>query len=88
MVKRNPEANHFMKVQQNCINCGVCMGKYFCGICKLFDDDVSKKQYHCGGCGICRTGGSENCFHRDKCVTLVWRRQCIMIVLFVLRKKS
>ncbi|XP_072080566.1 E3 ubiquitin-protein ligase RZFP34 isoform X5 [Arachis hypogaea] len=67
MVKRNPEANHFMKVQQNCINCGVCMGKYFCGICKLFDDDVSKKQYHCGGCGICRTGGSENCFHRDKC---------------------
>ncbi|XP_020965633.1 uncharacterized protein LOC107612175 isoform X6 [Arachis ipaensis] len=43
------------------------MGKYFCGTCKLFDDDVSKKQYHCGGCGICRTGGSENCFHRDKC---------------------
>ncbi|XLU28516.1 hypothetical protein S245_064582, partial [Arachis hypogaea] len=55
------------QVQQNCINCGVCMGKYFCGICKLFDDDVSKKQYHCGGCGICRTGGSENYFHCDKC---------------------
>ncbi|QHO32279.1 uncharacterized protein DS421_8g248490 [Arachis hypogaea] len=29
------------EVQQNCISCGVCMGKYFCGICKLFDDDVS-----------------------------------------------
>ncbi|XP_052108349.1 probable E3 ubiquitin-protein ligase RZFP34 [Arachis duranensis] len=55
------------EVQQNCISCGVCMGKYFCGICKLFDDDVSKKQYHCGGCGICRTGGSENFFHCDKC---------------------
>ncbi|PKI78809.1 hypothetical protein CRG98_000876, partial [Punica granatum] len=26
-------------VQQNCINCGVCMGKYFCAKCKFFDDD-------------------------------------------------
>ncbi|KAG4931177.1 hypothetical protein JHK86_048138 [Glycine max] len=42
------------EVQQNCINCGVCMGKYFCGTCKLFDDDISKQQYHCSGCGICR----------------------------------
>ncbi|XP_047154307.1 probable E3 ubiquitin-protein ligase RZFP34 isoform X1 [Vigna umbellata] len=55
------------EVQQNCINCGVCMGKYFCGTCKLFDDDVSKKQYHCSGCGICRTGGCENVFHCYKC---------------------
>jgi RING finger and CHY zinc finger domain-containing protein 1 len=71
-----------------CTNCGVCMGRYFCDICKLFDDDVrtlqlyfsssksnidlfelykkssytfcfiffqiSKQQYHCNGCGICR----------------------------------
>ncbi|QCE16179.1 hypothetical protein DEO72_LG11g3192 [Vigna unguiculata] len=55
------------EVQQNCINCGVCMGKYFCGTCKLFDDDVSKKQYHCSGCGICRTGGCENVFHCYRC---------------------
>lgn len=55
------------EVQQNCINCGVCMGNYFCGTCKLFDDDVSKQQYHCSGCGICRTGGSENFFHCYKC---------------------
>jgi len=32
------------------------MGKYFCDICKFFDDDTSKKQYHCDECGICRTG--------------------------------
>jgi len=31
------------QVRQVCINCGVCMGKYFCGLCKLFDDDVSKR---------------------------------------------
>ncbi|KAI4380925.1 hypothetical protein MLD38_007058 [Melastoma candidum] len=54
-------------VQQVCINCGVCMGKYFCATCNLFDDDVSKKQYHCDGCGICRIGGSENFFHCHKC---------------------
>lgn len=29
------------QVQQVCINCGVCMGEYFCKTCKLFDDDVS-----------------------------------------------
>lgn len=42
------------EVRQVCVNCGVCMGKYFCETCKLFDDDTSKKQYHCNGCGICR----------------------------------
>uniref|UniRef100_A0A0D2ZS72 CHY-type domain-containing protein n=1 Tax=Brassica oleracea var. oleracea TaxID=109376 RepID=A0A0D2ZS72_BRAOL len=41
-------------VQQNCSTCGVCMGKYFCSKCKFFDDDLSKKQYHCDDCGICR----------------------------------
>ncbi|KAK6129700.1 hypothetical protein DH2020_036566 [Rehmannia glutinosa] len=55
------------EVQQVCKNCGVCMGRYFCGICKLFDDDTSKQQYHCDGCGICRIGGSKNFFHCNKC---------------------
>ncbi|XP_062117371.1 E3 ubiquitin-protein ligase RZFP34-like isoform X1 [Humulus lupulus] len=41
-------------VQQHCIQCGVCMGNYFCSKCKFFDDDVSKNQYHCNECGICR----------------------------------
>ncbi|KAL0409983.1 UNVERIFIED_CONTAM: E3 ubiquitin-protein ligase RZFP34 [Sesamum latifolium] len=54
-------------VQQMCINCGVCLGKYYCSKCKFFDDDVSKNQYHCEKCGICRTGGRENFFHCDKC---------------------
>ncbi|XVF20315.1 hypothetical protein REPUB_Repub11eG0187800 [Reevesia pubescens] len=54
-------------VQQCCINCGVCMGKYFCAKCKFFDDDVYKNQYHCDECGICRTGGEENFFHCNKC---------------------
>ncbi|KAL5565824.1 hypothetical protein UlMin_028988 [Ulmus minor] len=55
------------EVQQYCSNCGVCMGKYFCAVCKFFDDDISKNQYHCDECGICRTGGKENFFHCKNC---------------------
>ncbi|KAI3992445.1 hypothetical protein MKX01_022536 [Papaver californicum] len=55
------------EVQQICVNCGVCMGKFFRYTCKLFDDDTSKEQYHCNGCGICRIGGQENFFHCYKC---------------------
>ncbi|KAK2380204.1 CHY-type/CTCHY-type/RING-type Zinc finger protein [Trifolium repens] len=54
-------------VQQYCINCGICMGEYFCGTCKFFDDDISKQQYHCDECGICRTGGKDNFFHCKRC---------------------
>uniref|UniRef100_A0A2P2KUH9 CTCHY-type domain-containing protein n=1 Tax=Rhizophora mucronata TaxID=61149 RepID=A0A2P2KUH9_RHIMU len=43
------------------------MGKYFCAVCKFFDDDVSKIPYHCDECGICRTGGKENYFHCKRC---------------------
>ncbi|CAA6654228.1 unnamed protein product [Spirodela intermedia] len=50
-----------------CLNCGVNMGEYFCGICKFYDDDTEKKQYHCDDCGICRVGGRENFFHCQKC---------------------
>ncbi|XP_077211780.1 putative E3 ubiquitin-protein ligase RZFP34 [Tasmannia lanceolata] len=62
-------------VRQICINCGVCMGKYFCETCKLFDDDTSKEQYHCNGCGICRIGGRENfahCFNCGCCYSVLY----------------
>ncbi|XP_072966663.1 probable E3 ubiquitin-protein ligase RZFP34 [Typha angustifolia] len=55
------------EVRQVCINCGVCMGRYFCETCKLFDDDILKQQYHCNYCKICRIGGRENFFHCYKC---------------------
>lgn len=55
------------EVRQTCVNCGVCMGRYFCGSCKFYDDNISKRQYHCDGCGICRIGGQENFFHCNKC---------------------
>ncbi|KAK9124120.1 hypothetical protein Sjap_013722 [Stephania japonica] len=54
-------------VQQDCIKCGVCMGEYFCAKCNFFDDNISKLQYHCDGCGICRVGGKEKYFHCYRC---------------------
>uniref|UniRef100_A0A0E0K8Q4 CHY-type domain-containing protein n=1 Tax=Oryza punctata TaxID=4537 RepID=A0A0E0K8Q4_ORYPU len=59
--------NKEQDVQQDCSNCGACLGKYFCAKCNFYDDDVSKNQFHCDGCGICRTGGADNFFHCDKC---------------------
>ena len=50
-----------------CIKCGIKFGNYFCNICNLYDDDTSKKQFHCEKCGICRIGGKENFFHCDNC---------------------
>ncbi|KAJ0512747.1 putative Zinc finger, CHY-type, Zinc finger, CTCHY-type, Zinc finger, CTCHY-type superfamily [Helianthus annuus] len=46
--------NTGQQVAQICTNCGVKMGEYFCGICKFYDDDISKEQFHCNDCGICR----------------------------------
>ena len=40
----------------HCKSCGELAAWYHCKICKLWDDDVSKKIYHCYGCGICRRG--------------------------------
>lgn len=39
-----------------CGNCGQQAAWYYCGICKLWDDDGSKRIYHCEECGICRRG--------------------------------
>ncbi|XP_006291570.2 E3 ubiquitin-protein ligase MIEL1 isoform X1 [Capsella rubella] len=55
------------EVAQFCSNCGVCMGDYFCDLCKFFDDDTSKKQFHCDDCGICRVGGRDKFFHCQNC---------------------
>eukprot|EP00941_MAST-03F_sp_MAST-3F-sp1_P000942 g942.t1 len=61
--------NRKQPVASSCIECGVSFGKYSCIICRLFDDDDSKQQYHCDGCGICRVGGRENFTHCYKCGT-------------------
>lgn len=39
-----------------CQNCEHTTAYYYCDICKLWDDDASKRIYHCADCGICRRG--------------------------------
>lgn len=43
-------------VGEECRDCGERGAWYYCGVCKLWDDDLSKKIYHCNDCGICRLG--------------------------------
>ena len=47
-----------------CRSCGQTFGAYFCLPCRFYDDDTSKGQFHCDGCGICRVGG--------RCAVLIW----------------
>lgn len=53
--------------EQNCINCGVCLGSYFCKVCRIYENNTEKKIYHCEGCKICRIGPQEYFFHCDTC---------------------
>ena len=39
-----------------CVNCNVQSARYYCDVCKLWDDDPAKSIYHCNDCGICRVG--------------------------------
>ncbi|TYJ21758.1 hypothetical protein E1A91_A08G084100v1 [Gossypium mustelinum] len=59
--------NTQQEVAQVCSHCGVNMGEYFCDICKFYDDDITKGQFHCNDRGICRVGGRDKFFHCEKC---------------------
>lgn len=39
-----------------CTSCGQDTAYYYCDICKLWDNDSTKRIYHCDDCGICRRG--------------------------------
>ena len=41
---------------EECIDCGEISARYYCSVCKLWDNDPEKKIYHCDDCGICRVG--------------------------------
>ena len=44
------------KASDTCIGCGESAAYYFCGVCKLWNDDPNKSIYHCNDCGLCRVG--------------------------------
>ena len=59
---------------RECGACGAVLGRYFCRVCNLFDN-VDKGQYHCEGCGMCRSGGAANFTHCAGCKTCIPRAQ-------------
>lgn len=44
------------KASDTCARCGESAANYYCGICKLWNDDPNKPIYHCSDCGLCRVG--------------------------------
>lgn len=61
------ECNTKQSVSNECINCKIQFAKYFCEICRLYDDDNSKNIFHCDECGLCRIGKREEYFHCNIC---------------------
>lgn len=43
------------------------MGRYYCNICKFWDNTPSKAIFHCNDCHLCRLGNREDFKHCSKC---------------------
>ncbi|KAI5928272.1 hypothetical protein F4810DRAFT_647702 [Camillea tinctor] len=58
---------------ETCVACGESAARYYCGICKLWNDDPDKPCYHCNDCGICRIGRGigKDFFHCQKCCACI-----------------
>ncbi|KAK3314953.1 hypothetical protein B0H66DRAFT_583707 [Apodospora peruviana] len=57
------------RASDTCIQCGETAAHYYCGVCKLWNDDPNKAIYHCNDCGLCRVGQGlgKDFFHCKKC---------------------
>lgn len=67
---------------QQCDACLERFARYYCHLCRLYDDDLQKKIYHCDECGVCRVGEAKDFFHCKGCnaclgVELRGKHQCI-----------
>ncbi|KAJ2161514.1 hypothetical protein GGF46_001453 [Coemansia sp. RSA 552] len=54
-------------VGQECRQCHVVLGRYFCSTCRLLDDEPNKSIFHCDQCGICLRGARDDYFHCTGC---------------------
>ncbi|KAK1761313.1 hypothetical protein QBC47DRAFT_290518 [Echria macrotheca] len=61
------------KASDTCVRCGESAAHYFCGVCKLWNDDPNKPIYHCNDCGLCRVGQGlgKDFFHCKKCMACI-----------------
>ncbi|KAK4678524.1 hypothetical protein QC764_308440 [Podospora pseudoanserina] len=70
------------KASDTCARCGESAANYYCGICKLWNDDPNKPIYHCSDCGLCRVGQGlgKDFFHCKKCmacISMTGEHKCI-----------
>ncbi|KXJ97167.1 hypothetical protein Micbo1qcDRAFT_130095 [Microdochium bolleyi] len=61
------------KAGEVCMTCGVSAARYYCAVCKLWNNDPDKNVYHCDDCGICRVGRGigKDFFHCKRCVACI-----------------
>ncbi|KAI1118148.1 hypothetical protein F5Y14DRAFT_299530 [Nemania sp. NC0429] len=61
------------KASQTCVSCEAPAARYYCDICKLWNDDPDKPCYHCNDCGICRIGHGigKDFYHCKKCCACI-----------------
>ncbi|KAI3341320.1 hypothetical protein F4824DRAFT_310224 [Ustulina deusta] len=61
------------KASQTCVSCEALAARYYCDICKLWNDDPDKPCYHCSDCGICRIGRGigKDFYHCKKCCACI-----------------
>ncbi|KAL9585625.1 MAG: hypothetical protein Q9212_001408 [Teloschistes hypoglaucus] len=59
---------------ERCTRCGERSARYYCSICKLWDDDATRSIYHCNDCGICRVGQGlgKDFFHCQVRLAIRW----------------
>eukprot|EP00210_Caulerpa_lentillifera_P007734 g7380.t1 len=44
------------QVSNSCISCKVQFGRYYCSICRLYENRRDRAIYHCPFCNVCRRG--------------------------------
>ncbi|GAW13202.1 hypothetical protein ANO14919_025820 [Xylariales sp. No.14919] len=61
------------RASQACVSCEALAARYYCDICKLWNDDPDKPCYHCSDCGICRIGHGigKDFYHCKKCCACI-----------------
>lgn len=54
-------------VSNECIQCKVQFGQYYCEKCRLYENNENKNIFHCDKCKICRIGNLSEFYHCEKC---------------------
>ena len=56
-------------VSNECVKCKAVMARYFCAICKFFDDEPDRAIFRCEGCGVLSRCGSQCSMRRSRLVS-------------------